>query len=139
MVSPKKFGARPLHMFRRAARLTGVTPWVFVTDGLNAFAVPARKALRRSAGLFVHIAEIHAQNEFNHNTIQESLNGEIKSLLRRSGGFKIMDSPLVGLAILGYNFFRPHMALGGKMPAEAAGICVEGDGRILTLLEAAAA
>ena len=50
-----------------------------------------------------------------------------------------MDSPLVGLAILGYNFFRPHGALGGRTPAEAAGIRPEGDDRILTLLEAAAA
>ena len=35
--------------------------------------------------------------------------------------------------------FRPHAAAGGKTPAEAAGICVGGDGRIPTLLEAAAA
>ena len=136
MVSPKKFGAKPLPMFRRAARLVGVTPWVSVTDGLNAFVVPARNVFRRSVGLFVHIAEIHAQNVYN---VQESLNGEIKPLLLRRGGFKIMNSPLIGLAILGYNFFRPHAALGGKTPAEAAGICVEGDDRILTLLEAAAA
>ncbi|MBI1658999.1 MAG: DUF2384 domain-containing protein, partial [Thaumarchaeota archaeon] len=38
-----------------------------------------------------------------------------------------------------YNFFRPHTALGGRMPAEAAGICVEGKDRVRTLLEAAAA
>ena len=139
MVSPRKFGAKPLPMFRSAARLAGVTPWVFVTDGLTAFVIPARKVFRRSAGLFVHITEIHAQNEFNHNNVQESLNGEIKPLLCRRGGFKIRNSPLIGLAILGYNFFRPHAALGGKTPAEAAGICVEGDDRILTLLEAAAA
>lgn len=139
MTPPKKFGAKPLRMFREAAHLAGVVPRVFVTDGLGDFAKPARKAFWRSAGRrFVHIAEIHAQNEFNHNNVQESLNGDLKPLLRRRGGFKMMDSPLVGLAILGYNF-RPHGALGGRTPAEAAGIRPEGDDRILTLLEAAAA
>ena len=95
-----------------------------------------QKVFRRSVGLFVHIAEIHEQNAYN---VQESLNGEIKPLLCRRGGFKITNSPLIGLAILGYNFFRPHAALGGKTPAKAAGICGEGDDPILTLLEAAAA
>ncbi len=87
---------------------------------------------------FVHIAEIHAQNEFNHNNVQESLNGDIKPLLCRRGGFKMINSPLIGLALLGYNLFRPHGAL-GKTPGEAAGICLEGDDRILTLLEVVAA
>ena len=87
----------------------------------------------------MHVAEIHPHNKFSHNNVQESLNGDIKPLLRRRGGFKIMNSPLVAPGILGYNFFRPHGALGGKTPAEAAGIYLEGDDRILTLLEAAAA
>ena len=140
MSSPKKLGAKPLRMFKRAASWAGVTPWVFVTDGLSAFVGPAKKAFWRNAGRrFVHVTEIHSHNEFNHNNVQESLNGDIKPLLRRRGGFKIMNSPLIALGILGYNFFRPHGALGGKTPAEAAGICLEGDDRILTLLEAAAA
>ena len=82
----------------------------------------------------MHVSEIHSHNVYN---VQESLNGDIKPLLRRRGGFKIMNSPPIALGILCY--FRPHGALGGKTPAEAAGICLDGDDRILTLLEAAAA
>ena len=137
MSSPKKLGAKPLRMFKRAASWAGVTPWVCVTDGLSAFVRSAKKAFWRNAGRrFVHVAEIHAHNVYN---VQESLNGDIKPLLRRRGGFKIMNSPLIALGVLGYNFFRPHGAPGGKTPAEAAGMCLEGDDRILTLLEAAAA
>ena len=124
MSSPKKLGAKPLRMFKRAVRWTGVTPWVFVTDGLSSFVGPAQKAFWRSAEcLFVHVAEIHSHNVYN---VQESLNGDIKPLLRRRGGFKILNSPLIALGILGYNFFRPHGALDGKTPAEAAGIYLEG-------------
>ena len=122
-------------MFGRAARPAGAAPRVFAADGLNAFVAPARKVFRYSVGLFVHIADIHAQSAYN---VQEGLDGETKPLLRRRGGFKITDSPLIGLAIPDCNF-RPHTAPGGETPAEVAGICVEGDGRIPTLLEAAAA
>ena len=117
---------------------SGVLPWVFVTDGLKDFIKPVKNILGCGNDL-VHVSEIHAQNEFNHNNIQESLNGNIKPLLRRRGGFKVQNSVLVTMAILGYNFFRPHMALDGKTPAEAAGIFIQGDDKVLTLLKAAAA
>ena len=137
MASPKKFGAKSLRMFRRAASWADVTPWVFVTDGLSDFVGPAKKAFWRNAGRrFVRVAETHAHIAYN---VQEILNGDIKPLPRRRGGFKIMNSPLIALGILGYNFFGPHGALGGRTPAEVAGIRLEGDDRILTLLEAAAA
>ena len=87
----------------------------------------------------MHVAKIHAQNEFNHNNVQECLNGYLKPLLHIRGGFKIDNSPLGGLIILGYNFFRPHTALDHKTPAEAAGIHVAGPDKVFTLLQAAAA
>lgn len=34
-----------------------------------------------------------------------------------------------------YNFVKPHMALDGQTPAQAAGIKVEGDNAWLTLIE----
>ena len=88
MVSPKKFGAKPLRMFKRAAAWAGVTSWVFVVDGLSAFVGPAKKAFWRNARRrFVHVAEIHSHNTYN---VPESVNGDIKPLLHRRGGFKIM-------------------------------------------------
>ena len=120
MSSPKKLGAKPLRMFKRAASWAGVAPCVFVTDGLSAFVGPDKKAFRRNAGRrFVRVAEIHAHNVYN---VQKSLNGDIRPLLRRRGGFKIRNSPLIALCIPCY--FRPHGAPGGRMLAEAAGTCL---------------
>ena len=140
MVSPVKMGAEPLGLFREAARRAGTVPWVFVTDGLDVFPEAARKAFWRRAGRrLVHAVEVHMRNEFNHNNVHESLNGELKPLIRKRGGYKVENPVMAGLVVLGYNFFRPHTALDGRTPAEAAGICAEGKDRVLTLLEAAAA
>ena len=49
MPSPKKLRAKSLRMFKRAASWAGVTPWVFVTNGLSAFVGPAKKAFWRNA------------------------------------------------------------------------------------------
>ena len=140
MVSPVKMGAEPLQMFREAARRAGTVPWVFVTDGLDVFPGAARKAFWRRAGRrLIHAVEVHMRNEFNHNNVHESLNGELKPLIRKRGGYKVANPVMAGLVVLGYDFFRPHTALDGRTPAEAAGIRMEGSDRVLTLLEAAAA
>ena len=82
---------------------------------------------------------MHMRSELNHNNVHERLNGEIKPLIRKRGGYKVANPVMVGLVVLGYDFFRPYAALSGRTPAEAAGIHMEGNGRVLTLLEAAAA
>ena len=140
MVSPVKMGADPLEMFNEAARRAGTVPWVFVTDGLDVFPGAAKKAFWRRAGRrLVHAVEVHMRNEFNHNNVHESLNGELRPLILKRGGYKVANPVMVGLVVLGYDFFRPHASLSGRTPAEAAGICIEGRDKVLTLLEAAAA
>ena len=37
-----------------------------------------------------------------------------------------------------HNFVRPHEALGGKTPADKAGITVEGENKMLTIIRNAA-
>ena len=50
------------------------------------------------------------------------------------------DHPgLFRLYVVFHNFLRPHMALGAKTPAEAAGIVVPGHDTLRTLIRAAAA
>lgn len=44
-----------------------------------------------------------------------------------------------GLLRLSYNFLRPHMALGGRTPAEAAGIIIPGHDKMRALIRAAVA
>lgn len=46
-----------------------------------------------------------------------------------------MDSPIfIGMQQY-HNFFREHMGLDGKTPAEAAGIRIEGKNKILTVIQ----
>ena len=104
------------------------------------FCKPAKKAFwRRTGRRLVHVREIHIKNQFNHNNIQEIFNGAIKPLLTKRGGFKTNNPVMVQMAILAHNFFIPHAAHNGRTPAEMAGIFIEGNDKILTLLEDATA
>ena len=48
---------------------------------------------------------------------------------------KKKDTPILkGLQIY-HNYIRPHMALDGKTPSEAAGVKVEGQNKWLTLIQ----
>jgi len=45
------------------------------------------------------------------------------------------DSPLLEGYQIFHSFIRPHMALKGKIPAEAAGVDVSGKNKWLTLIQ----
>ena len=52
-----------------------------------------------------------------------------------SRGIKVDDTPILPMNMIYYNFIRPHQALDGRTPAEAAGIGVIGDNRWMELLK----
>ena len=149
--SDTKSGYKPLPLFLAARRLAGLDPWIFVTDGLAAFVKAAPKAFRRREGFrLLHIRDIHLRNIFNTNNIYERLNGEFKARIKTARGFNLKpnkktDGNLGGgclammrLLIVHHNFFRPHSALNGKTPAEAAGIAIHGDDKRVTMTANAA-
>jgi hypothetical protein len=45
------------------------------------------------------------------------------------------NSPVIKGFQLYHNFFRPHMGLSGKTPAEAAGIKIEGENPWVTVIQ----
>ncbi|MGA2461322.1 MAG: hypothetical protein ABSF82_07875 [Candidatus Bathyarchaeia archaeon] len=45
------------------------------------------------------------------------------------------DTPILKGMQIYHNYVRPHMALNGKTPSEAAGIKVEGENKWLTLIQ----
>ena len=67
------------------------------------------------------------------------MNGEIVARAKTARGFNLAPDPerdrllgggcpaLVRMYIVHHNFFRPHSGLGGKTPAEAAGVSMGGD------------
>ncbi len=50
-------------------------------------------------------------------------------------GLERKDSPILVGYKLFHNYIRPHKALNYKIPAEAAGIKVEGENKWITLIQ----
>ena len=70
-----------------------------------------------------------------HNNKMERMNGEIRDREKVMRGLKVEETPILTGMQIYHNFIRPHMALEGKTPAEAAGIKVEGKNKWLTLIQ----
>jgi len=73
-----------------------------------------------------------------NNNKMERMNGEIRDGERVMRGLEKKDTPILTGYQLFHNYVRPHMALNGKTPAEAAGIQVKGENKWLTLIQNAA-
>jgi len=68
----------------------------------------------------------------------ERMNGELRDREKVMRSLKTKESPVFDGLQLYHNFFRPHMALKGKTPAEAAGITIEGENKWETVIRNAA-
>ena len=82
----------------------------------------------------VHIREIQMDGQV-HNNKMERQNGEWRDREKVMRSLKKDDSPVIGGLQLFHNYFRPHMGLDGKTPAEAAGIKIEGDNPWITVIQ----
>nr|WP_319373878.1 IS6 family transposase [uncultured Methanobacterium sp.] len=74
-----------------------------------------------------------------HQNKVERLHGTLKDMLRARRGmdnYEKTEAMLDGWFVY-YNFLRPHSALGGKTPAEAAGINLDLDNRWESLIDLA--
>jgi len=65
----------------------------------------------------------------------ERMNGEIRDREKIMRGLERKDSPILTGVQIYHNFVKPHMALEGRTPAEAAGIEVKGRNKWLTLIQ----
>jgi len=65
----------------------------------------------------------------------ERMNGEVRDREKVMRGLKKTDTPMLKGYQLFHNFVRPHEALDGRTPAEAAGIKVEGSNKWLTIIQ----
>ena len=73
-----------------------------------------------------HIADVALQSGLNNSI--ERMHGSIREREKVMRGIKSMKTPIFKGNQIYFNFVRPHSALNGKTPAEAAGIGVD-DGR----------
>ena len=69
----------------------------------------------------------------------ERMNGELRDRERCMRTLEKTDTPILSGMQIFHSYVRPHEALRGKTPSEAAGIKIEGENKWLTLIQNASA
>lgn len=136
MVSGNKGKDDIRQMLRDGKDLAGKSPKVFITDGAKNFhqAYQNEFYVHKKENRPVHIQHIHFKGDMNNNRM-ERLNNETRDREKVMRSLKKQDTPIVEGYRIFHNYFRPHMALDGKTPAEASGIKIEGTNKWITLIQ----
>lgn len=125
-VSPHRGTAEAKRVFTSARKLARKVPAEVVTDGLPAYAEAFGGAFNagRAGTPVKHTREIHLTKpgRYPENNKVERLNGTLRKRQKVARGLKKPTGPLTRGHAAYYNLIRPHQALGGKTPAEAAGV-----------------
>jgi transposase-like protein len=135
-VAETKYTADVRPLFQLAKAIAGKTPRTLVSDGAANFHEAYNKEFRttRLETRTEHIRHIRLQGDHNNNRM-ERMNGEIRDREKVMRGLERKDSPILTGVQIYHNFVKPHMALGGRTPAEVAGISVQGENKWLTLIQ----
>jgi hypothetical protein len=81
-----------------------------------------------------HIRDIRFDGTV-HNNKMERMNGELRDRERVMRTLEKPNTPILTGMQIYHNYVRPHEALEGKTPSEAAGIKIEGQNKWLTLIQ----
>ena len=65
----------------------------------------------------------------------ERINSEIRDREKTMRGLKKKDTPILRGMQVYHNYIRLHEGLNGKTPAEARGIKVNGENKLITLIQ----
>jgi putative transposase len=104
-----------------AANAHGIKPETVHTDSLRHYGGGLKATFPRAN----HIKNCGIAKRETNNRI-ERMNGTLRERVKVQRGWKTPKSVLAEGNRLQYNFVKPHMALDGKTPANAAGIEVNG-------------
>lgn len=98
-------------------------PLVIKTDGLRSYREGVRNAFPTHP--VKHVVSQGIRAEINNN-LSERLQGTFRDRDKTLRGLKKQDSgqAYIDGLVLNYNYFRPHIGLGGKRPAERAGAAI---------------
>jgi transposase-like protein len=118
------------NLFMMSKYLMKKQPTTLITDGLQSYAKAAQWAYDGTN----HVREITLKGAI-HNNKMERMNGEIRDREKTMRGLKRNRTPILTGCQLFHNYFRPHEALDGRTPAEAAGIQIEGENKWKTMIQ----
>lgn len=135
-VADSKYAHDAKNLFRAGKIATKHHPKVLITDGLPAYHDAYKKEFRMKDKKLqtLHFRHIHLKGDMNNNQM-ERMNGEFRDREKVIRGVKSADSPLFDGYQIYHNYFRPHMSLDGKTPAEASGIKIQGNNKWITLIQ----
>jgi len=106
--------------FREAKAVAKDEPHVLLTDGLQSYVSAAQKEFPST----IHVSGVGIQGRFNNNRM-ERLHGTFKERNKVMRAIKKPDSAIITGQRVYYNHLRPHGALNGRTPAQAAGIEID--------------
>lgn len=129
-VSNVKEGANASRLFMQSKRIAGKSPSTLITDALGSYAMAAKLDFPQT----IHVREIALSGRI-HNNKMERMNGEVRDREKVMRGLKRKDTPILKGVQIFHNYIKPHEGLGGRTPADAAGVLVEGENKWLTLIE----
>lgn len=117
-----------------AAEMAGKKPKLFITDGLPAYQYAYQREFWTQDRETEHIRYITLTGQHNNNKM-ERFNGELRDREKVMRSLKKDDTPIISGLQIFHNYIRPHTALDGRTPAEAAGIDVQGQNKWLTVIQ----
>jgi len=123
-------------LFRQGKEVAGKKPLTLITDGLHAYELAYRREFyAHQKPVTKHVEHVTWRGE-RGNEKMESFNGNtVRSREKVMRSLKREDTPILTGMQIYHNHVRPHMGLGGKTPAELAGIQVKGENKWLTLIQ----
>jgi len=120
-------------VFRKSKEVGGKKPALMVTDGLPSYKSAFRSEFYDHHQSVKHVADVGLQESLNN--VLERMHGSIREREKVMRGMKVDDTPIIPMNQIYYNFIRPHQALDGMTPAEAAGVGVNGENKWMELLK----
>jgi putative transposase len=116
-------------LFQKSKDVAGKIPRTLISDGANNFHDAYRKEFLSPFGetpSATHVRDVRFDGLVQNNKM-ERMNGEVRDREKTMRGLKTVDTQILKGVLIFHNYIKPHEGLGGKTPAEAAGITVEGD------------
>ena len=128
-------------LFHEGKQLMDKVPAVLITDGLPSYHDAFNKEFYTNTcprPRHINAIKLSGHTGDENNNKMERINGEIRDREKVMRGLKKKSTPILKGMQVYHNFIKPHEGLGGKTPAEACGIIVNGENKWMTLIQNAA-
>ena len=111
---------------------------ILITDGSAGYHTAFKKVFGSLKGFFMHIRDIRIRHEFASTNRQERVNSTFAGHTGPARDINSENLLVCRIFLLHCNYVRPRGGIGGKTPAEAAGITIRGQDKWRTLIQNAA-